>query len=264
MASQLFQLPRELRNTIYDLATHHEKPFANFEIPWNFLASLANDEIIEAPSEEHGKPATRRAIRMPRSVDEIRMLRAPAIIDYTLAFTCKQALAEHVEEHQHHTGNLPFMAFAVESKGGLWGVDESPAYQADRTISSSWEWLVMILKKQLPPNARVRVHYEIVLPGARTRSIYHQDFSKRLDQLPVAAFKHVNELESKLHTLAFSLRVTKDFRDKCNSFVGYEGSPVSIRVVWPRATLEFDRKRSQPNGKAWHWSIGERYITSWA
>jgi hypothetical protein len=257
MGSQLFQLPRELRNKIYELANHDDKPFANFEIPWNFLDVLANDEIIEVPTTQLAMSMPTTTIKIPQSVHEARILCAPAVIDYPLAFTCKQALLEHVEEYQHHTGDLPFVAFVVVNWCRLWATDAAVTNEARRTARTSREWVEMLSEKHLPLHSRIRVHIGLELLGTSIPAIHDYGLLNRLYYLGLGLFNHTKKLEFKLHTFVTHVNehVASEVCLLCNAQMASEDGPAKISIIWPHTALELSRAQSQQCGTAWTWDF---------
>lgn len=258
MASPLFQLPRELRNKIYELANYDEKPFANFEIPWCFTDFVEYDTSEEKSSLDRSSSNAPGTVKISADDDKQRMKLAHAIIDHPMAFTCKQAMMEHVEEYQHHTGKLPPVALVATAINKLWSIGEIQTKVCQGY--SSEDWIGMITNGVLPSGSRIRVHLRFDI-GAFPKHKY-DSVHQRLDRLSMYPLQGASELEFK--TNEFSIGRSMDtwrwsFGEFCENHFSREGAPTKILVVWPCTSTGLVRIESTRKSKVWEWVFEEAW-----
>lgn len=251
MPTSFFDIPREIRNQIYVYAGLDAA--SNFEIPWDLADFVCRVKTVEVQKD---KVTT---IKIPRAVDEARMLRAPAMIVYPLAFTCRQALVDYIEELTFHVGKQPSIAFVANYKFTEWD-SETPLVNSTLTAGGLVD---AILKGQLPHNTYVRVHCDLRLPKGRHLGLEEwwlpHTAERRDEKMPLAPFKHASELEVKFHGLPHSRsKISTAFFDLCNNHLTGATKPNSITFSWSMLPTETLGQLEHDGAKLW--SLGKRMV----
>lgn len=216
------QLPREIRNAVYEHYRDSIPPMASFGITWPLL------DMTNQPFE------VRELDMMLKSkfITAEQQARLYGILENSLAYTCQQIFEEYKHEYKTATGHMPYVAIDHRANGWLW---ETPVEHTSALETSNQGKVDDTASFHTCPGKKdrtnldathLRVHFE------QSKSCYFGPnlvgFLRQCPNLQVVDFYSHGELSKDSKRSFFVHKMVK----QCNTYLAVRNELATIRIGW--------------------------------